>query len=263
MTATGDLFTPIHKGLRSMIYGLSARLQTNDFADIASTKALFNDLETDFAIAQSAGCILCIFSHHAHDEEAAIFSDAAKAGSELVATLIEEHHDLARREAELARSGHRLLAMERPNARAESGIRLNQSANELFAAYLTHMNREESALVPWMRDHFSDAQMAAMQGAIMGRMPPDRLFAIAGWMLPSLNVRELAQIIQALRHAMPPAAFQVLTDLCAARVDSARWDEVQRTIGLPNPTPGAEPLSAPADSTASLPSAAPGAATPG
>ncbi len=232
MSSNEDLFTPIHKALRSMIYGLSSRLQTNDFADLTTTKSLVNDLENDFAIARSAGCTLCVLNQHAQDEEAAIFPDATKAGNELIATLIEQHHDLARREASLARSANTLLAIENPEGRVEAGIRLNQSANELFAAYIAHMNREETDLVPWMKEHFSDAQMVAMRGAIMGRTPPDRMFVVLGWMLPSLNVRELSGLIREVKTAVPPQAFKAITDLCEARVDPTRWDAVRQSAGL-------------------------------
>ena len=232
MTATQDLFTPIHKGLRSMLYGLSSRLQTNDFSDLEATRTLVNDLENDFAIALSAGCTLCILSQHANDEENAIFPDAAKAGNELIATLIEEHHDLTRREASIAHSAHALLAMENPEGRAEAGVRLNQSANELFAAYIAHMNREEADLVPWMSEHFSDAQMAAMRGAIMSRTPPDRMSAILGWMLPSLNVRELSGLIREVRFGVPPQAFKAITDMCEAKVDPTRWGMVRQIVGI-------------------------------
>ena len=232
MTATQDLFTPIHKGLRSMLYGLSGRLQTNDFADLAATKSLVNDLENDFAIARSAGCVLCVLSQHANDEETSIFPDVAKAGNELITTLIEEHHDLARREKSIARSAHALLAVENPEGRADAGIRLNQSANELFAAYIAHMNREETDLVPWMKEHFSDAQMGAMRGAIMGRTPPDRMSTILGWMLPSLNVWELSGLIREIKSTAPPQAFKTITDMCEARIDPARWNTVKQTVGI-------------------------------
>ena len=215
-----------------MLYGLSGRLQTNDFADLTATKSLVKDLESDFAIAQSAGCIVCTLSQHANDEETMIFPDAAKAGNELIATLIEEHHDLARREASITRSTHALLAIENAGGRAEAGVRLNQSANELFAAYIAHMNREETELVPWMKEHFSDAQMAAMRGAILGRTPPDRMSSILGWMLPSLNVQELTGLIREVKSAVPPQAFKAITDLCEARVDPTRWGMVKQTVGI-------------------------------
>ena len=90
MTATVDLLTPIHKSLHSTIYDLSSRLQTNDFADLATTKALVKDLGNDFAMAQLAGCTLCVLSQHARDEETNILPDAAERGDQMGATLIED-----------------------------------------------------------------------------------------------------------------------------------------------------------------------------
>ena len=232
MPATGDLFTSIHKGLRSMIYGLSGRLQTNDFADAAATKALITDLENDFAVARSAGCALCILAHHAVDEESVIFPTVARVGNKLITELISEHHDLTRRELEIAKAGHELLSMDSAEARVRAGAQLNLAANQLFGAYITHMNREEVELVPLMQENFSDPEMAAMQGKIIGQMPPDRVFAILGWMLPSLNVIELSRLLSSLKSAAPPQFMKAVSDLCAARVDPARWDTVKLRVGL-------------------------------
>ncbi len=215
-----------------MIYGLSGRLQTNDFADLAATKALITDLENDFAVARSAGCALCILAHHAVDEESAIFPNVARLGNQLIAELISEHHDLTRRELEIAKAGHELLSMDAAGARIHAGVQLNLAANQLFGAYITHMNREEVELVPLMREHFSDSELAGMRGNIMGQMPPDRMFAILGWMLPSLNVTELSEFLSSVKGAAPPQLMKAIADLCAARLDPARWDTVKVRAGL-------------------------------
>ena len=230
-----DLFTPIHKGLRSMIYSLSTRLQTNDFANVAATRELVTDLENDFAVARSAGCILCVLAHHATDEESVIYPDVTRVGSGLISALIEEHHGLTRRELAIGKAAHELLALDSPVSRVEAGIRLNQLANDLVAAYVAHMNREEAELVPLMKDHFSDPQMAAMQGTIIGSMPPDRLFGILGWMLPSLNVSELSDLLFGISKGAPPQFMKAVTDLCANKVDAARWTEVRSRTGLGSP----------------------------
>lgn len=232
MPAREDLFTPIHKALRSMIYSLSARLQTNDFSDLRATGTLMMDLENDFAVARSAGCILCVLSHHATDEESVIFPAVAKVGNGLITELVEEHHDLTRRELEIARLGQELLAFESPAARIDAGVRLNRAANELFASYIAHMNREDAELVPLMQDHFTDAQMAGMRGAIMGNIPPERMVSILGWMLPSLNVTELSQFISGLSKTAPPPLQKVVFDIASAKVDPARWSEVKLRTGV-------------------------------
>ena len=215
-----------------MIYGLSGRLQTNDFADVTVTGALITDLENDFAVARSAGCTLCLLAQHAVDEESVIFPDAARAGNQLITELISEHHELTRRELEIAMAGHELLAMDSAEARLRAGAHLNLAANQLFAAYITHMNREEVELVPLMREHFSDPEMGAMQGKIIGLMPPDRVFAILGWMLPALNATELTGLLSTFKGTAPPPLLKAVTDIGAARVDPARWAAVKLRVGL-------------------------------
>lgn len=232
MTGTEDLFTPVHKGLRSMMYDLSNRLQTHDFADLAATQALMADLETDFATARSAGCVLCSFAFHAEGEDTVVFPPTARVANKLVTELLEEHHEFTRRELEIGKLGHETLAIPSAEARIASGIRLNQLANELFAAYIAHMNREETELVPVLRDHFSDAEQAKMRGTIISKFPPDRFFALLGWMLPALNVTELSELLNSVKGTIPPPVLKAVTDLCAARVEPKRWAAVKVRTGL-------------------------------
>lgn len=232
MSGTEDLFTPVHKGIRAMIYDLSARLQTNDFTDPDSTQALAQDLEIDFAIARSAGCFLCAFAAHAHDEERVVFPRSAEAANALVTELIRDHQGLTRRELEIGQHARALGSISSPGERTAAGIRLNQLANELFAAYLVHMNREETELVPVMREHFTDAEQAQMRGAIIAGFQPDRLFALLGWMLPALNVSELTELLASVKGAAPPPFMKAISDIGAAHVDAERWAVVKQRVGI-------------------------------
>ena len=232
MSGTVDLFTPVHKGLRSMIYELSGRLQTTDFADGPSVATLTTDLENDFAVAQSAGCILCTLALHAHHEEAVVFPPSAKYANRLVTTLIAEHHDLTRREQAIIQAAHELQELPTAQSRIEAGAHLNRLANELFAAYIAHMNREEVELAPLLRESFTDSEQLAMQGKIIASYPPDQLFAMVGWMLRSLNVTELSEFVSSVKAGAPPPFLKAVSDLGEAKVEAARWAEVRRRVGL-------------------------------
>jgi hypothetical protein len=232
MKATEDLFTPIHKALRSMIYSLGSRLQTNDFSDVEATRALVVDLENDFEAARSAGCIVCVLHHHAEDEESVIFPAVAPHSSGLIGELIEEHHDLARRELEIVRQAHEILALPSARERVRRGIEVNQAANELFARYLVHMNREDVELVPLMQDHFTDEQMRTMRGTIMSGIPPERLRRILQWMLPSLNVAELTDMMSGLKRSAPPELVGMIAALGAAHVEPTRWQAVRQGAAI-------------------------------
>lgn len=231
-TATEDLFTPIHKGLRAMLYGLSTRLQTNDFADVQATNELVTDLENDFAAARTAGCVLCVLAHHAEDEEGHIFGSVSPFAGDLVSGLIQEHHELTRQEMAIGRTAHEILVERAAEKRIQGGVRLNQAMNQLFVAYCSHMNREESELVPLMQRHFTNEQMAAMRGAIIAGLPPDRLMAVLAWMLPALNVTELTDLMNSVGRGAPPPVLNAVKSLCDAKVDPARWKEVLLRTGL-------------------------------
>lgn len=232
MTATEDLFTPIHKAIRSMIYDVSGRLQTNDFTDMAATKPLLADLEHEFSAAISSGCILCLLHGHASDEETAVFPSVSKHDATLVQGFIEDHHALTRRLEAITKMARDLPSKARPEERVQFGITLNQKANEFFAAYIDHMNREEEKLVPLMRERFTDGQMRAMRGAIMGAMPPDRLASILRWMLPSLNVGELTGMLAGIKANSPPQAVQLVSGIAAQSLDPQRWQTVKERVGI-------------------------------
>jgi hemerythrin superfamily protein len=232
MTATEDLFTPIHKAIRSMIYDVSGRLQTNDFTDVTASKPLLADLEHEFTAAISSGCILCLLHHHASDEETAVFPSVSKHEAALVQGFIEDHHALARRLETITKMARDLPSKARPEERVQLGIGLNQKANDFFAAYIDHMNREEERLVPLMRERFTDDQMRKMRSAIMGAMPPDRLASTLRWMLPSLNVSEMTEMLGGIKASSPPQVLQFITGIAAQRVDPQRWQTVKERVGI-------------------------------
>jgi hypothetical protein len=232
MTATEDLFTPVHKGIRSMIYNVGGRLQSNDFTDIAGSKPLLDDLEHEFSAAVSSGCVLCLLHGHASDEETGVFPSVAKYDAALVQAFIEDHHVLVRQLDAITKMARELPLKPQPEERVQLGITLNQKANVFFAAYINHMNREEEKLVPLMRDRFTDDQIRAMRGAIMGAMPPDRLASILRWMLPSLNVLELTEMLRGIKASSPPQVIQFISGIATERVDPERWQAVKERTGI-------------------------------
>jgi hemerythrin superfamily protein len=232
MTATEDLFTPVHKAIRSMIYDVSGRLQTNDFTDVTTSKPLLSDLEHEFTAAISAGCILCLLHHHASDEETAVFPSVSKHDAALVQGFIDDHHALSRRLETITKMARDLPSKARPEERVQLGIALNQKANDFFAAYIDHMNREEEKLVPLMRERFTDEQIRKMRSAIMGAMPSDRLASLVRWMLPSLNVNEMTEMLGGIKASSPPQVLQFITGIAAQHVDPQRWQTVKERVGI-------------------------------
>lgn len=232
MTATEDLFTPIHKAIRSMIYELGNRLQRTDFADPVASTAVLADLEHEFSGAVSSACILCLLHKHGGDEEAVPFPAMMSFDGALIRTLIEEHQVFSRQLAAISTLAHQLAQVHLPEARIDIGRRINQEVNGFFAGYLAHMNKEESSLVPAMREHFTDDQVRAMRSKIMGAMPRDQFAAYLRWMLPSLSLSELAGMLMGIKQGAPPELFRFVAGIGEGHVEPDRWTAVRARVGF-------------------------------
>ncbi len=112
------------------------------------------------------------------------------------------------------------------------GARINREANEFFAFYLAPMNKEEVTIVPAMKEQFTDQQMQAMQGAIIGAMTPERLANYLRWMRLSLTLVELTRFMGGVKHGAPPQLVQLVVGIGTTQVDPARWAEVRALVGF-------------------------------
>ena len=232
MTATEDLFTPIHKALRSMIYSLGGRLQSVDFADKSASVAVLSDLEHEFSNAVTSTCVLCLLHHHAGSEETVVFPPMQPLDPAMIRTLIDEHQEITRRLVSLSKKAEAIRSTEELRRRIELGAQINREANDFFAYYLAHMNKEEVTIVPAMKEHFTDDQLRALQGQIIGSMPPERVGNYLRWMLPSLNLAELTGFIAGVKHGAPPEVLRMVAGVGTANVDPARWATVRERVGF-------------------------------
>jgi hypothetical protein len=229
--ARADIFTPIHKGLRSVIYELGKELQTADFTDAHATDTLVSRLKQDLSLVSST-CLLCLLHEHAGAEDQYIFPDVRTYEPKLVDTLLQEHREAVRRIAAVWKIADEVKGLSDPEERLELGAKLNHAANDLFAFYLTHLNGEESTIVPAMWKHYTDEQILAMNANVLRNTPPERLAQYANWMLPSLNINELTGILKGMKKTMPPPAFENMAGRAKKALGEDRWAMVKAKAGL-------------------------------
>jgi len=101
-----------------------------------------------------------------------------------------------------------LKALRNREERIGMGDKLNRTANDLFAYYLTHLNGEEATIVPAMWKHFTDEQLVAMRTNVERNTPPERYAEWMRWVLPSLNLNELTGMFMGLKKGAPAPVFE-------------------------------------------------------
>ncbi len=228
-----NLFRPIHKGVRSMVYELGLRLGVADFADPAQSNEIAQQLKRDLSSSVS-NCILCLLQAHSTHEEHDLFSAVKPFDADVVALMMTEHGEIARRIHALGKTCDALIPLTDRARRIEVGDRLTLEANDLFALYLAHLNNEEATLVPVMWERFTDEQLRALRAGFYNHIPLERFEAWMRWTLPALNVNELEVLLAGMRSDPPPNRFVDAMRIAEGTLEEARWSQVRdRVAGRP------------------------------
>jgi hypothetical protein len=214
-----------------MIYELGNELQTTDFTNERETGLIVSKLKQNSASPASA-CIICLLHEHAGLEDQYVFPDVRAFEPRMVDTLSQEHREVEKRIAGLWKVADEVKTTANREERIDRGGRLNRTANDLFAFYLTHLNTEESTLIPAMWKHFTDEQIAGMQGNIIESLTPERATQWNSWLFPSLNINELTHMFIELKKGAPAPVMRALSAMAEKALSEDRWAALKAKAGL-------------------------------
>lgn len=222
--------TPIHKGIRSIIYDLGRELQTTDFTDARATEVMVSRLKQEPTFP-STNCLLCLLHEHAQTEEKFIFPEVRPFESKLVDELLEEHKWIVGKIADVRRIADDVKSLGNPPERIEMGGKLNHATNELFAFYLAHLNNEEARFIPAMWKHLTDEQLFDLRARIVKALPRDSGVQMNSWVFPSLNINELTGLFMGLKSG-PAQALEDMSRQAEKALGDDRWAALKAKVGL-------------------------------
>ncbi|MGD1098810.1 MAG: hemerythrin domain-containing protein [Thermoplasmata archaeon] len=231
MSDRENLFRPIHKGIRTMLYDLGSRLQTTDFADVAESNQFVSQLKKDLEGSLS-NCILCLLRAHSGHEENDIFSRLRVHDPDAIDLMMREHAEAARRIYGVAKTCDEILTLTSSARRVEVGDRLDLEVNDLCAFYLSHMNNEEATLVPLLWERFTDEQLRAMRAEFYDNLPLSLFETWMRWTLPSLNQEELVVLFSGLKKGPGTARFPDWVRMAHKTLDVDRWIGLRERVDL-------------------------------
>jgi hypothetical protein len=230
-TPREDIFTPIHKGIRSMIYELGTKLQKTDFTDVAATNAILTQLKHNLQSANST-CIVCMLHEHGGHEDQSIFPQLAPFDSKAVDMMIQEHVEITQQMVEISKVADELSQLNDKSQRIEMNNKLNSMVNNLLASYLVHLNNEEATLLPLTWKYLTDDQIRAIRAKIQMATPPARYGEWMKWMVSSLNVNELIGLFSGMKMAAPPQVLENMKLLAEKNLDQETWNKIKERANL-------------------------------
>jgi len=215
-----DLFTFIHKSIRSLIYNAASKLQTADFTDEKEVKNLLTSLRHD----------LDLLHEHAVNEDNIIFPEIADEEPQMIEVLNEEHKKL---ETKLNSILVLIEKIEHTNSMEERmllGNSLNSLFNDFIADYLTHMNHEEATVLEASLKYLTNEELIAIRTRIQSNVPPDRYKIWMNWMLKSLNNFELIGLLSGMKAGAPPQVFENVVGVAQTVIEKEKWSKIKSQL---------------------------------
>ncbi len=215
-----DLFTFIHKSIRSLIYNAASKLQTADFTDEKEVKNLLTSLRHD----------LDLLHEHAVNEDNIIFPEIADEEPQMIEVLNEEHKKLETKLNSILALIEKIEHTNSFDERMLLGNSLNSLFNDFIADYLTHMNHEESTVLEASYKYLTDEELIAIRTRIQSNVPPDRYKVWINWMLKSLNDFELIGLLSGMKAGAPPQVFENVVGIAQTVIEKEKWSKIKSQL---------------------------------
>jgi hypothetical protein len=218
-----NMYGFIHKALRAFMTDTLLRLGRMDLTDAG---------EVDATLRQARD-LLGFCRVHLDDENRFVHPalEACEPGS--AARIAGEH---VHHEEDITLLLEQVDALEQLRADDAAG----EAANHLyrwFALFVgenfQHMDYEEREHNAVLWAHYSDAELLAIEGALVASLPPQANALGLRWMLPAINHAERMTLLGGIRAHAPAAAFDGALALARSQLDEHDWRKLSAALALP------------------------------
>ena len=218
-----NMYGFIHKALRAFMGDTLLRLGRMDVADARDVDATL----------RQARELLGFCRVHLDDENRFVHPalEACEPGSAARITGEHVHH-----EEDIALLLEQIDTLEHlrvDGAASEAAGNLYRWFALFVGENLLHMDYEEREHNAVLWAHYSDAELLAIEGALVASLPPQASALALRWMLPSVNHAERVQLLGGIRANAPEEAFGGVLALARSQLDEHDWRKLSAALALP------------------------------
>ncbi len=215
-------FHQIHQALRALMYHVSVTTQHTDFTDEAQA-------EKTLSLTES---MVHFFEGHANTEDSLVFPMLAESSPRLIAYFEEQHvkdHELGE---ELTKAIRECREARTPVEKTLAGQGLQRAIGGFVAFNLTHMNLEETMVLPALWDQYTDEQLHSKEAEIVASLSPEKKAFSGYWMLKGLATHEIIGWFTSIRANAPSFVFDEFVQLAERALPADKLRAVQKALGL-------------------------------
>ncbi|MGZ8558901.1 MAG: hypothetical protein ACXWWC_11225 [Chitinophagaceae bacterium] len=211
-----NIFNPIHKALRAMLYDTSLTLQQTYFADAD---------EADPAI-KKLRLVLDIFEEHTASEDHFVLPAIEKYEPSLADAFEQEHE----KDHALSEKLRGLLLVYNHAVKTEVKIETGQAINHAFIAFmifnLEQMAKEELVLNKILWRYYTDEEILDINHRIIRSTSQDVVAFTSAWMMRGLSNTEISGWLKALEKNAPQPVLAQVFDIAEKELPDNRFRKV-------------------------------------
>ncbi|MET0284968.1 MAG: hemerythrin domain-containing protein [Polyangiales bacterium] len=204
MVSRYDMYNNVHKGLRRSLCALLVDAGVASERELPELRSRWLALEAKLA------------AHHAH-EDRFIGPHLARIAPPLFAEMERDHHAIAQQLATVGASD---------DARA-----FYRTLSSFVASYLAHMAQEEGAYNDALQGAYTDRDLMAIEGELVGSIAPPLLGEFMAMMLPAMNLDERFDLLAGMRAGAPPEVFAGMCQLASQVLEPHAWGQLEARLG--------------------------------
>ncbi len=218
---SADLYRDIHKGIRSELFAMTTAAGRLDPTDSAGRADL----------ARNVGDVVDFLVVHAEHEDTHVQPAIETYVPAQAATIVADHAALESRMAGL-----------RADAEAAVDADAGELAGRVHALYLDlasftsdylrHQDVEERIVMPALDAALGFEAVMAINGAIVGSIPPPELAKSLAIMLPAMNVDGRAEMLGGIQAGAPAEVFAGIWSLACSVLEPADRAAVGSRLGI-------------------------------
>jgi hypothetical protein len=217
-----DFYAPIHKALRLFMTRTLCTVGSTDPADAEQVGAALDLLERLLALCEA----------HLHHENEFVHPALERARGGSAARIAAEHAHHVEAFADL-RDLAALVADSAETARAAALARLYRTLALFVADNFHHMHVEETAHNAVLWAAYSDAELNAIEGALVASIAPATMLESLHWFMPALSAPERAGMLAGMQQAMPPEPFCAVLEIARSTLAPRDHARLLRDLGRP------------------------------
>lgn len=216
-----DFYVPIHKALRLFMTRTLTTVGSTDPGDAQEVRAALDLLERLLALCEA----------HVHHENQFVHPALERARGGSAARTVAEHDHHVEAVADL-RDLAALVADSAETARPAALARLYRTLALFVADNFHHMHVEETANNAVLWAAYSDAELDAIERALVASIPPATMFESLHWFLPALSAPERAGMLRGIKQGMPPEPFRAVLEVARNTLAPRDHTRLLRDLGL-------------------------------